>query len=156
MLRDSPVTAFASDDTIKWTLCVPCIKTRLHALCILLSLCWKTFIYIPLYVPRSDDVRCFLSSRFSSYVCRWKVKGEFMIMRNSTERCAVLRLTSSVLFIPVCYRGVPVSIPDQPIWDSWWTKWHWDTFLPSTTVYPCHCHSISAPYSFTCHRYGSV
>jgi hypothetical protein len=29
---------------------------------------------------------------------------------------------------PASHRGNPVSIPGQPTWDLWWTKWHWDSF----------------------------
>jgi hypothetical protein len=29
-------------------------------------------------------------------------------------------------------------LPGQPMWDLWWTKWHWDRFFPpSTSVFPC-------------------
>jgi hypothetical protein len=27
----------------------------------------------------------------------------------------------------------------------WWTKWHWDRFFPSTSVFPCQFHSTGAP-----------
>ena len=31
------------------------------------------------------------------------------------------------------------------MWDLWWTKWHWDRFSPSTSVFPCQFHSTGAP-----------
>jgi hypothetical protein len=40
------------------------------------------------------------------------------------------------------HRGGPVSIPDQFMWDLWWTKWHWDRFSPSSSVFPSQFHSI--------------
>jgi len=27
---------------------------------------------------------------------------------------------------PASHRGGPSSIPDQSMWDLWWTKWQWD------------------------------
>jgi hypothetical protein len=27
----------------------------------------------------------------------------------------------------------------------WWTKWHWDSFSPSTSVSSCQFHSTGAP-----------
>jgi hypothetical protein len=30
------------------------------------------------------------------------------------------------------------------MWDLWWTKWHWDGFFPSTSVFPCQFHSAGA------------
>jgi hypothetical protein len=32
---------------------------------------------------------------------------------------------------PAFHRGGPGSIPSQPMWDLWWTKWHWDRFFLS-------------------------
>jgi hypothetical protein len=29
--------------------------------------------------------------------------------------------------------------------DLWWTKWHWDRFSPSTSVFPRQFHSTGAP-----------
>jgi hypothetical protein len=29
--------------------------------------------------------------------------------------------------------------------DLWWTKWHWDRFSSSISVFPCQFHSIGAP-----------
>jgi hypothetical protein len=31
------------------------------------------------------------------------------------------------------------------MWDLWWTKWHWDGFSLSTSVFPCQFHSTGAP-----------
>jgi hypothetical protein len=36
------------------------------------------------------------------------------------------------------------EIPGQSMWDFWWTKWHWDRFFPSTSVFPCQFHSTGA------------
>jgi hypothetical protein len=33
--------------------------------------------------------------------------------------------------------------------DLWWTKLHRYRFSPSTSVFPCQCHSTKAPYSFS-------
>jgi hypothetical protein len=33
----------------------------------------------------------------------------------------------------------------QSTWDLWWTKWHWDRFSPSTSVFPSQFHSTGAP-----------
>jgi hypothetical protein len=33
-----------------------------------------------------------------------------------------------------CVRG-------QVMWDLWWTKWHWGSFSPSTSVSPANHHS---------------
>jgi hypothetical protein len=27
------------------------------------------------------------------------------------------------------------------MWDLWWTKWHWGSFSPSTSVSPANSHS---------------
>jgi hypothetical protein len=31
--------------------------------------------------------------------------------------------------------------PGQSKWDLWWTRWHWDMFSPTFSVYPCQYHS---------------
>jgi hypothetical protein len=31
------------------------------------------------------------------------------------------------------------------MWDLWWTKWHWDSFFPNTSVFSCQFHSTCAP-----------
>jgi hypothetical protein len=31
------------------------------------------------------------------------------------------------------------------MWDLWWTKWHWDRFSPSTSVFPRQFHSTCVP-----------
>jgi hypothetical protein len=31
------------------------------------------------------------------------------------------------------------------MWDLWWTKWQWDMFFPSTSVFPCKFHSTAFP-----------
>jgi hypothetical protein len=31
------------------------------------------------------------------------------------------------------------------MWDLWWTKWHWDRFLPSTSVFSSQFHYTGAP-----------
>jgi hypothetical protein len=31
------------------------------------------------------------------------------------------------------------------MWDLWWTKWPWDVFSPSTSVFLCQFQSIGAP-----------
>ena len=31
---------------------------------------------------------------------------------------------------------------------SWWTKWQWDGFSPSMSIFPSQFHSTNAPYSF--------
>jgi hypothetical protein len=33
----------------------------------------------------------------------------------------------------------------SPCRDLWWTKWHWDRFFPSTSVFHCQFHSTGAP-----------
>jgi hypothetical protein len=38
-------------------------------------------------------------------------------------------------------RGGPGYSPGQVMWDSWWTKWHWDRFVPSTLVSPVNSNS---------------
>jgi hypothetical protein len=43
------------------------------------------------------------------------------------------------------HRGGPGSIPGQSMWDLWWTKWQWDSFSPSTSVFSCQFHSTGAP-----------
>jgi hypothetical protein len=37
------------------------------------------------------------------------------------------------------------KIPGQSMWDLWWTKWHWNRFSPSTSVFPYQFHSTGAP-----------
>jgi hypothetical protein len=37
---------------------------------------------------------------------------------------------------PTSHRGGPGSIPGQSMWDLWWTKWHWDRFLPEYFGFP--------------------
>jgi hypothetical protein len=39
------------------------------------------------------------------------------------------------------HRGGLGSVPGQVMWDLWWTKWHWGTFSPSTSVSPASPHS---------------
>jgi hypothetical protein len=34
------------------------------------------------------------------------------------------------------HRRGPVSIPDQSVWDLWWTEWHWDRFFPEYFGFP--------------------
>jgi hypothetical protein len=36
---------------------------------------------------------------------------------------------STKYWIRSCHRGGPGSSPGQSMWDLWWTKWHWGTFL---------------------------
>jgi hypothetical protein len=31
------------------------------------------------------------------------------------------------------------------MWDLWWTKGHWDRFLPEYFGFPCQFHSTGAP-----------
>jgi hypothetical protein len=31
------------------------------------------------------------------------------------------------------------------MWDLWQTKWHWDSFSPSISVFPCQLHSTGSP-----------
>jgi hypothetical protein len=45
-------------------------------------------------------------------------------------------------YSPVSHSGGPGSSPGQVIWDLWWTKWHWGSFSPSTSVSPVNSHSI--------------
>jgi hypothetical protein len=37
------------------------------------------------------------------------------------------------------------SVPGQVMWDLWWTKWHWERFLTSTSVSPANSHSTHCP-----------
>lgn len=32
------------------------------------------------------------------------------------------------------------------LWDLCWREWHWDGFVSQYPVFPCQCHSTSAPY----------
>jgi hypothetical protein len=43
------------------------------------------------------------------------------------------------------------SLPGQFMWDSWWTKWHWQTFLSGYLTNPCQYHSTDGPYPFIYH-----
>ena len=37
----------------------------------------------------------------------------------------------------------------DPIWDLWWTKWHWGRFfLPSILSFSCQYHYTNAPCSY--------
>jgi hypothetical protein len=47
--------------------------------------------------------------------------------------------------LPASHRGSPGSIPSQIVCDLWWTKWQWDRFSMSTSIYPTSSHS--AKYS---------
>jgi hypothetical protein len=49
------------------------------------------------------------------------------------------------------HRGGPGSVSGQFMWGFWRTKWHWNSFFSSTSVFPCQYHSTTSPYSFTCH-----
>jgi hypothetical protein len=49
---------------------------------------------------------------------------------------------------PASYSGRQGSIPCQSLWDFCWAG---AGFAPSTSVFPCHYHSTSAPYSFIRH-----
>jgi len=40
--------------------------------------------------------------------------------------------------------GTWVQPPGQMVWDLWWKKWHWDTFTPSSPVFPYNSHSSNA------------
>ena len=49
------------------------------------------------------------------------------------------------------------SIPDQSMWDLWWTKWHWDRFFPeyfgfplSVSFHRCSITSFSSSSSQGC------
>jgi hypothetical protein len=42
---------------------------------------------------------------------------------------------------PASHRGVPDSSLGQSMWDLWWTKWHWDTFLSEFFGSFCQYHS---------------
>ena len=47
-----------------------------------------------------------------------------------------------------------VSIPGQPLWDIWWTQWHWDRFTSESVGFPLHHYgdalnsSTSTPFSY--------
>jgi hypothetical protein len=45
--------------------------------------------------------------------------------------------------ISTSHLGDPGSSPGQVMWDSWWTKWHWGRFSPSTSVSPANSHSTN-------------
>jgi len=52
-------------------------------------------------------------------------------------------------------KSVPVAlctpqIPHGLAWDLWWTTWRGTGFSPTrpTLVFPCQCHSTTAPHSF--------
>jgi hypothetical protein len=38
-----------------------------------------------------------------------------------------------------------VSRPSLVKWDLWWTKWRWDRFSPSISVFPAILHSTKFP-----------
>lgn len=48
---------------------------------------------------------------------------------------------------PTSRTGSLASIPGQPVCDMS-TKWHWSSFPPRTSVFPCQYSSSNAPYSF--------
>jgi hypothetical protein len=48
-------------------------------------------------------------------------------------------------------RGGPGLSPDQVMWDLWWTKWHWDTVSPTTSVSPANSHSTDCSTLITYH-----
>jgi hypothetical protein len=48
---------------------------------------------------------------------------------------------SSGGYSPASHRGGQGPIPDQVMWDLWWTKWHRGRFSPSTSVSPDNSHS---------------
>jgi hypothetical protein len=39
----------------------------------------------------------------------------------------------------------PGSFPGQSLLDLWWTKWHCNTYLSTTSLFPCQYHSTTAP-----------
>jgi hypothetical protein len=41
-------------------------------------------------------------------------------------------------------------IPDQSMWDLWWTVSVVQLSAPSTLVFPCHYHATDAPHSAQC------
>ena len=61
--------------------------------------------------------------------------------------CKPWRFTLSsdlVLHVYLCGRGDPGSAWCEPMWDLWWTKWHWENFFfsPSYLVFSCQDHSV--------------
>jgi hypothetical protein len=67
--------------------------------------------------------------------------------------CTAMLLQQFALAVPwlrwllVSHHGGPGSHPDQSIWDLWWTKWHWDRFSSSSSVFPSQYHSSVALHS---------
>jgi hypothetical protein len=39
-------------------------------------------------------------------------------------------------YLPASNRGGSGSVLGQSMWDLWWTKWHWDRFLPENFGFP--------------------
>jgi hypothetical protein len=54
---------------------------------------------------------------------------------NKQEGCAIVLVVSRRLPITA------VRVPPQVMWDLWWTKWHWDRLLLSTSVSLANSHS---------------
>ena len=46
---------------------------------------------------------------------------------------------------PSFHRGYPGLFPGQSVLDLWWTKWHWDTSVSSTSIFRCQYCSTTAP-----------
>ena len=46
-----------------------------------------------------------------------------------------------------CRGGGWGSILGQPVLDLWWTKLHWNSFSPTTSVFPCQYYSTRFPGS---------
>jgi hypothetical protein len=84
--------------------------------CYFTALCAYPFIlaYLTGYLQIYQDLR-------SISGCGWQ-SGTTTSFKDSWPGSVVSRRP-----LPAVSWG---SIPDEFMWDLWWTKWHWDTFLP--------------------------
>jgi hypothetical protein len=108
------------------SLSVQLFRSTGHLSCIDVTVVWSVghFTHIRQYrVCTCMAVICAVTQSHTAWEC---VTSDSHWTHTTTD---ILQRLCHVSGSSVCRRGGPVSVPDQTVWDLWWTKWHQDSFF---------------------------